>query len=326
MDSSPRAVLVDVDTAAEAAAPGGRGSRASGVAMLIAASVLWSLSGVVVKVVQIPPGAFAFWRSLGAAAIMAALLPLGRGRLPPLPWMLASATLYTVVVSLLITSMTASTAATGILLQYTAPLFCALFAWAFLRRRISAGTMVAMSVAAVGIAIMVVGGWKGENWVGPVTGLVSGAAFGALILVLEKIDRAAGPGGANPFAIVLFNNAGAAAILLPLSWWQGALPAAPWKIGLVCATGVVQLAIPYVLFQLALRRVRPVDASLLILLEPVLNPVWVALATNERPDAFTLAGGAAILAAMVVEAVKPANEERPAPPGFDPVLSDPPGR
>jgi drug/metabolite transporter (DMT)-like permease len=72
--------------------------------------------------------------------------------------------------------------------------------------------------------------------------------------------------------------------------------------------------------------VRPVDASLLILLEPVLNPVWVALATNERPDAFTLAGGAAILAAMVVEAVKPANEERPAPPSFDPVRSDPPGR
>jgi drug/metabolite transporter (DMT)-like permease len=223
--------------------------------------------------------------------------------------MLASATLYTVVVSLLITSMTASTAATGILLQYTAPLFCALFAWAFLRRRISAGTMLAMSVAAAGIAIMVVGGWKGDNWVGPVTGLISGAAFGALILVLEKIDRAAGPGGANPFAIVLFNNAGAAAILLPLCAWQGALPAAPWKIGLVCATGVVQLAIPYVLFQLALRRVRPVDASLLILLEPVLNPVWVALATKERPDAFTLAGGVAILAAMVVEAVKPANEE-----------------
>jgi drug/metabolite transporter (DMT)-like permease len=277
--------------------------------MLIAASVLWSLSGVVVKVVHIGPTAFAFWRSLGAAAIMAALLPLGRGRLPPLRWMLASATLYTVVVSLLITSMTASTAATGILLQYTAPLFCALFAWVFLRRRISASTMAAMSVAAVGIGIMVWGGWKGDHWVGPVTGLISGAAFGGLILVLERVDRAAGPGGANPFAIVLFNNAGAAAILLPLCAAQGALHAAPWKVGLVCVTGVVQLAIPYVLFQLALRRVKPVDASLLILLEPVLNPVWVALATSERPDAFTLAGGVAILAAMVVEAVKPAPPE-----------------
>jgi drug/metabolite transporter (DMT)-like permease len=226
--------------------------------------------------------------------------------------MLASATLYTVVVSLLITSMTASTAAVGILLQYTAPLFCALFAWLFLRRVISKGTLFAMAVAALGIGIMVAGSWKGgEHWLGPVAGLISGAAFGALILVLEKIDRAAGPGGANPFAIVLFNNAGAAALLLPMCLGKGVLSAESWKLGAVCVTGVVQLAIPYVLFQLALRRVRPVDASLLILLEPVLNPLWVALATTERPDAFTVAGGVAILIAMIVEAVKPAVAEAP---------------
>src|SRR4051794_34575051 len=79
-------------------------SRATGVAMLIVASLLWSLSGVVVKVVRIDAIAFAFWRSTGAAGIMLLLLPLGRGNLPPLKWMLASATLYTLVVTLLITS------------------------------------------------------------------------------------------------------------------------------------------------------------------------------------------------------------------------------
>jgi drug/metabolite transporter (DMT)-like permease len=287
---------------------GARASRAAGVAMLLVASVLWSLSGVVVKVVKIESIAFAFWRSLAAALVMALLLPLGKGRLPPLPWMLASAALYTVVVTLLIMSMTASTAAVGILLQYTAPVFCAGFAWLLMRRRIYPSTMIAMGVAGVGIAVMVAGNWTGENWVGPTAGLVSGAAFGGLILVLEKIDRAAGPGGANPFAIVLFNNAGAALVLLPLCAARGVVWSEPWKIGLVCATGVVQLAVPYVLFQLALRRVRPVDASLLILLEPVLNPVWVALATNERPDRFTVMGGLAILVAMVVEAVKPGKE------------------
>ena len=283
-------------------------TRAAGVVMLLAASVLWSLSGVVVKVVQIPSISFAFWRSLGAAAAMALLLPLGKGRLPPLKWMLASASLYTVVVSLLIASMTAATAAVGILLQYTAPVFCALFAWAFLRRPIGRSTLLAMSVAAVGIAVMVGARWTGGDPVGPVAGLVSGAAFGALILVLEKMDRATGGLGANPFAIVLFNNAGAAVVLLTLCLWRDVLWAEAWKIALVCATGVVQLAVPYVLFQHALRRVRPVDASLLILLEPVLNPVWVALATSERPDRWTVLGGLAILIAMVVEAVKPGRE------------------
>lgn len=286
-----------------------RQSRAAGVVMLLVASVLWSLSGVAVKVVQIPSISFAFWRSLAAAGAMILVFPLGTGRAPPMKSMGASVLLYTVVVSLLILSMTASTAAVGILLQYTAPVFCALFAWAFLRRPIGRTTMVAMGVAGLGISVMVAARWTGGDPVGPVAGLISGAAFGALILVLEKIDRAAGPTGVNPFAVVLFNNAGAAAILLPICLSQGVLMTAPWKIAVIGATGVVQLAIPYVLFQLALRRVRPVDASLLILLEPVLNPIWVAIATSERPDRFTLIGGAAILAAMVVEAAKPAKEE-----------------
>jgi drug/metabolite transporter (DMT)-like permease len=306
MTQSPVTTSDSPSVAAPYAAPTARpGGRAAGVAMLIAASLLWSLSGVVVKVVKIDAIAFAFWRSAAAAGVMLLLLPLGRGKLPPLKWMLASATLYTLVVTLLITSMSVSTAATGILLQYTAPLFCAVFARVFLGRRIGRGTLVAMTVAGVGIATMIAGSWKAENWLGPFCGLLSGAAFGALILVLEKIDRAAG--GANPFAIVLCNNAGAALILLPICLATGVVRVQPWQLGLVAATGVVQLAIPYVLFQHALRRVRPVDASLLILLEPVLNPVWVALATSERPDGFTLAGGLAILVAMVVEAVKPAQ-------------------
>jgi drug/metabolite transporter (DMT)-like permease len=80
-------------------------------------------------------------------------------------------------------------------------------------------------------------------------------------------------------------------------------------VALVGATGVGQLAIPSVLFQRVLRRVQSGDASLLILLEPVLNPVWVALATSERPDRWDVLGGIAILIAMVVEAVKQGKED-----------------
>ena len=281
-----------------------RPGRAAGVAMLLVAAAMWSVSGVAVKVARMDPVAFAFYRSLAAAGVMLALLPLARdlGRPPRAKWAVVSALLYTVVVSLLILSMTVSTAATGILLQYTGPVFCALFAWAFQGRRIGGKTLAVMAVATCGIAVMVVGGWREGNWLGPASGLASGVAFGALILVLEKNDRAAG--GVNPLALVLLNNAGAALLLLPICLARGVLAATPGQLAIVGATGVFQLALPYLLFQLALRRVRPVDASLLILLEPVLNPIWVALATSERPDLPTLLGGAVILVAMVMEAVK----------------------
>jgi drug/metabolite transporter (DMT)-like permease len=249
------------------------------------------------------PIGFTFYRSIGAAVAMMGIAPFMSGRLPRGKWMGCSALLYTAVVALLVFAMTRSTAAVGILLQYTAPIWCALIAWLAQRRRIDGRTAWAMAVATIGIIVMIVGQPAGRGWAGPVTGLLSGIAFGALILVLEKLDRSGG-GNVNPAMIVLLNNLGVIALLFPVAWATGALFIPAWKIAAVAGVGVIQLAVPYVLFQLALRRVQPVDASLLTLLEPVLNPVWVALATAERPDIATLIGGTAILASLILEATK----------------------
>ncbi len=279
--------------------------RAVGVMLLIATSVLWSLSGVVVKVVSIAPIPFAFWRSAAAGLVMLPLLRLGAGPWPQARWMLLCIAVYTAVVSLLITAMTRSTAAAGILLQYTGPVFCALLAWLLQRRHIGARTWLAILIALLGVTIMMVGSEFPQGWVGPTCGLLSGVAFGGLILILEKLDRLAG-GRVNPFAIVALNNLGCALLLAPICLaMSGSVSAAPWQLGMVAGCGVIQLAFPYVLFQLGLRRVPAVDASLLILLEPVLNPVWVWLAMGERPDAATFIGGVAILIAMTLQATNP---------------------
>ena len=277
-----------------------RRRRAVGIALLIAASVMWSLSGLAVKVVQVDSIAFAFWRSAGAALAMLPLAPFAAGKLPRPRMMLLSVALYTAVVTLLITAMTGSSAGTGILLQYTGPIFCAMFAWMFFRRRISGRTMLALTVGVAGIVVIVFAGTYDARVVA--VGVLSGVAFGGLILVLQRMESA---GDVNTFAVIFLNNLGCTLLLLPICWGRGVIQMEPWKLLLILATGVVQLAIPYVLFQRGLRRVGPVEASLLILLEPVLNPVWVWLAVGERPDAATFVGGAAILTAMVLEATKP---------------------
>jgi hypothetical protein len=137
-----------VNTAVEPCALGidsdARQRRVVGIALLIAASVMWSLSGVAVKVVRVDSIAFAFWRSAGAALAMLPLAPFASGKLPRPRMLLLSVALYTAVVTLLITAMTGSSAGTGILLQYTGPIFCAMFAWMFFRRRISGRTMLAL--------------------------------------------------------------------------------------------------------------------------------------------------------------------------------------
>jgi drug/metabolite transporter (DMT)-like permease len=173
----------------------------------------------------------------------------------------------------------------------------------FVGRRIGPRTLLALAVGVAGIVVMVAGG--PYEPIVLLWGILSGVAFGGLILVLQQIESA---GGINTFAVIFLNNLGCTVLLLPICLKMGVLGIPGWKLGVVLATGVVQLAIPYILFQFGLRRVGPVEASLLILLEPVLNPVWVWLVVGERPDLATFIGGTAILTAMVLEATKPPSK------------------
>lgn len=290
------------------------------IILLLVAAALWSISGVAVKVIAVDSVTFAAWRSTGAAALMLLLLPLFRGSWPAAKWSVLSVVLYTLVVGLLITAMTYSTAAAGILLQYTAPVWCALFAWLLMSRRPSHIQIIAMLIAMGGIAFMLWGGGGsgGEDGGGrstgilaPAAGLVSGVCFGALLLVLEKMN-ARSSGTLNPASIVLINNAGAAILLTIMAGFFGAdLWIQPWKIAAICAVGMVQLALPYLLFQIALRHVPATTAGLLILLEPVLNPVWVALFTAEVPGLPTLIGGCCILAGLILQIIFSSSRSLP---------------
>lgn len=288
--------------------------------MLIGAATLWSLTGPAVKLIdELPALGFSFWRSVGAglAAGMFVLIRRGVSKkspaaapppAPPAGPMTVAGLLYIANVTLLIYAMRAGTAASGILLQYTGPVWVAVIGWALLRRRIVPRTLVALALATLGVGVMLAG--TSGTLAGSLYGIGSGLSYGSLILALDWLDRTNAHRGrgntTDPALVVFWLNLAVIVVLLPLAAAQGALglslgwPTVAFMIGF----GVVQLAIPYALFQMALPRVGPVDASLIVLLEPVLNPLWTFLAVGERPDTATFAGGALLLAALAVEATK----------------------
>jgi drug/metabolite transporter (DMT)-like permease len=67
--------------------------------------------------------------------------------------------------------------------------------------------------------------------------------------------------------------------------------------------GTVQIGVPYVLYGIAVRRLRALESSLLATIEPVLAPIWVVFATGERPSAMALGGGGLIVIAVVAQTV-----------------------
>ncbi len=97
---------------------------------------------------------------------------------------------------------------------------------------------------------------------------------------------------------------------LPFASPLPAAPAVEWAT--VVYLGVVQIGLAYVCLTSAMRHLPALEASLLLLLEPVLNPLWTWLIRNERPGTWVIAGGTIIVAATAVKAIYDARHEEPA--------------
>jgi len=265
--------------------------------MLVAAAVGWSLSGAIIKSADLSALSIAFGRSLVAALCLA---PLAWRHRQPLDWgNLWLALAYTGSVTLLVAATKATTAANAILLQYTAPVFVFLLGLPLLGERPGWGDWLGLVLTMAGVGWIFVGAGEADS-LGVMLGLASGLSFGMLILLQRRYRHK------DPFWVLGVNNAVVVLLLLP--WLEPEPAASAGDLGLMVVMGVVQLGIPYLLFFMALQRVPAREGALITLLEPLLNPVWVALAVGELPGPSTQAGGAIVLLGVVARYALAAGE------------------
>ncbi|QRN98616.1 EamA family transporter [Archangium violaceum] len=253
---------------------------------LLAAAVLWSTAGAAVKLSTLSGWQIASGRSLVAALTLALAIPAGRRRLS---WRgFAAAVAYAGTVVLFILANKLTTSANAIFLQDTAPLYVLLLSPLLLRERPSRGELAAVPVFLLGLSLFFLDQLDPGQFLGNVLALGSGLAFALCILGLRAV-------GEEGSAVLVWGNiiAGASVLLPALG---GPAPTA-LDLGLLVFLGVFQLGLAYALFQRGLRETPAVEASLLILLEPVLNPVWTFLFAGERPGKWALVGGTIILLA-----------------------------
>jgi drug/metabolite transporter (DMT)-like permease len=255
------------------------------VLLLLAAAVLWSLGGVLIKSVDLNPVTIAGARSLIAAGIMTVAMP---GILRKISWQtVPGAIAYGATVFLFVIATKLTTAANAIFLQYTAPIYIAMISPWFLGERTSWRDWLLVLLALSGVAVFFLDHLSFEGLSGVFAALGSGFAF-AWLAVLMRRQKAG-----SPEAVVLLGNF--LTFLVALAWMfpiLGIEENAPRLLLL----GVVQLTIPYLFYSLAIRHVRALDASIISIIEPILNPVWVMLATSERPSFWSIIGGSIVLA------------------------------
>jgi drug/metabolite transporter (DMT)-like permease len=261
------------------------------------------LGGVLIKSIDWPPMAIAGGRS--AIAIPIIFLCVGRPRFTFSKAQIGGAIAYAGTVILFVFATRMTTAANAIFLQYTAPIYVALIGRWYLHERASRIDWLVIAVALIGIALFfmdrltVAGRW------GNILALVSGLAFAAVALFLRK-EKAGSPVAAIILGNVIVALAGAPFIFQAPSLGGDGL----WRLLLL---GTVQLGLPYVFYATAIKHVTALEATLIPLLEPVLNPLWVMLALGEQPGPWAIVGALLVLGAVLGRGLLMVRAKRAAP-------------
>jgi len=273
--------------------------------LLLLAALCWSLGGVLIKSIDWPPMAIAGGRS--AIAIPMILLCIGRPRFTFSRAQVGGALGYAGTVVLFVFATRMTTAANAIFLQYTAPVYVALIGRWYLGERASRIDWLVIAVALAGIALFFLDRLTIAGLWGNILALGSGLAFALVALFLRK-EKAGSPIASIVLGNVIVAVAGAPFMFQAPSLGEDGL----WRLLLL---GTVQLGLPYVFYATAIKQVSALEATLIPLLEPVLNPLWVMLALGERPGPWAIVGGLLVLSAVLGRGVM---MMRTRPPMFPP--------
>lgn len=281
---------------------------------ILAAAALFSTGGAAIKACTLTGWQVASLRSGIAALAVIVMQPAALRAMTWRSWMVG--TTYAATLALFVTANKLTTSANTIFLQSTAPLYLVLLGPWLLKDRVQRRDIAFMAMMGCGLALFFVGeqarfASAPEPVKGNVLALLSGVAWAFTVIGLRWSGRhEAGRPGAGAAAVVA-GNALAFLACLPFALPLG-VPSLQ-DAALLLHLGVLQIGLAYVLLTKGLREVAALEASLLLLLEPVLNPFWAWWIQGERPGGFALLGCAVILGAMAWKTLAGPRQETPAP-------------
>ncbi|NLT57935.1 MAG: EamA family transporter [Clostridiales bacterium] len=276
-------------------------SEQKGTLYVFMAALLFSLGGLGIKLIPWHPLAINGARNLVATAVIFAYVRGSRHRLVVNRAVLIGAACMCLTTTLYVVANKLTTAANAIVLQFTAPVFLIFIMGSFFKQRPTRDDVVTCGVVLVGIAFFFVDGLQAGGMLGNLLALVSGATYAGVFLI-NALE------GSDPISSVLIAQVVSGLVGLPFLLRE--LPTAPGPTAAAVALGVFQLGLAYIFFTRGLMHTSPVTASLTTGVEPILNPVLVALFYKETITLTALAGALIVVGAIVAYNI---NKARKAP-------------
>ena len=278
--------------------------RHTGTICIFLAAVLYSIGGLCMKVIPWSGLSINGARTGIALIVLVIYLAVIRHPLRMNRWV-ALGTMFIFLTNVLFAMANKmTTAANAIVLQFTAPIFVILFSVVIFRKKPGALDLAACALVFGGVIFFFLDSLTMGGGLGNVVALISGATYAGVFLMNELPDS-------DPISSVFWGDVLSALTGLPFLLKETEFPTT--ALVSVVVLGVFQVAFAYILLTIGLKTTPPVTASLVSGIEPVLNPILVALFYGETMGRFALIGAAIVVFGVVgynvLLAKKPAEEK-----------------
>lgn len=252
---------------------------------LVITAILWSTGGVLIKSLPFSPLAIAGARSFVAIIVILLYARPKTIRIEKIE--LLGAISYALTLICFVTANKFTTASNAIVLQFTAPIWIVLYLKFIKKEHIDAKTYLIILSTMLGMFMCVQGTDLSQHGFGNMIAILSGLSFAAMIITLKA---------KSSISICLIGNMIVFLVSIP---YLGEITFELEHVIYILLLGVVQIAIPYILYIESIPHVSTLQATLTPFLEPLFNPVWVMLLLGEIPNIPTLIGGSIILVSII---------------------------
>lgn len=286
-------------------------AKRNSMLLMALCAIMWSLGGIFIKLISWNPLLICGVRSVIAASILGGYMFVTRTPVNFNKYSFGAGIGLSTSCIFFVFANKLTTAANAIVLQYTAPIFILLMSAFLFKQKLHKKEVVVVGITMCGIVLFFLDQLSPGNILGNIFGICAGV-FLALMFVMV------GQGGKDDsirMSGILFAHCMASIVGVPIGLMT-TTSTTGMEILYVVILGVFQLGIPYVLYTVASRNCPPLACSLIGMLEPLFNPVWVAIFVGEMPGTFALIGAAIIIAVVTWWCISESKEEDPDAPAL----------
>ena len=261
--------------------------------LMVVTAAMWSIGGIFIKLVSWNPLMIAGMRSMISAMVLGGYMVYKR-----IPFKFCKASMGAAIglscsAMLFVMANKLTAAANAVVLQYSAPVFILIITAFLLHKRLEKREIIAVALTMCGIVLFFFDQLSPGNVMGNILGILAGVFLAIMFVSMGE----GGDDDSIRMSGILMAHLIAAVIGMPVGTVLTE-SVTGMEILYVVILGGFQLGIPYVLYAIASRDCPPLACSLIGMLEPLLNPVWVAIFVHEMPGTFAFIGGAVIIATV----------------------------